>query len=225
MLLYSLFLVMHESQLLRDLLIYIFPQLKPNDFPEIDFEQSSDAWFETWLSEYTIAHEYVIDCDYRDWANAFDLKLNFLAIHHQPIAIDTTLDEIYEFFEQLQEEEQSFADFIEQDADPFTDELPLVEDEFEQQQSESFYFEPSDDILELTVVIVENLLNRILQHGFNVIAIMHPHKFQFILSHAKPSALQDLTMLFEDAYSIPQVRLFLSDDYSNHQFAHLISKL
>ena len=220
---------MHESQLLRDLLIYIFPKLKPEDFPEIDLEQTSDAWFETWLADSTLAHEYVVDCEYRDWANAFDLKLNFLDIHQKPVAIDQTLDEIYAFFEQLQEEEQSFADFVEDPSENHQEqvELGLAEDieALELAENQSFYFEPSDDVLELTVVIVENLLNTILRHGFNVIAIMQPHKFQFILSHANPTVLQDLTMLFEDAYSIPQVRLFLSDEYSHHQFAHLIGKL
>lgn len=221
---------MHPSQLLRDLLIYIFPKLQPHDFPQIDVHESSDAWFETWLSEYPIAHEYVIDCDYRDWANAFDLKLNFLSVLEKPIEIDQTLDEVYDFFEQLHEEEQAFSDFIEQEtipSDNAVDELILLQydEDLELDQVESFYFEPSDDVLELTVVIVENLLNTILRNGFNVIAIMHPHKFQFILSHAKPSALQDLTFLFEEAYSVPQVRLFLSDDYSHHQFAHLVGKL
>lgn len=221
---------MHESQLLRDLLIYIFPKLQPHDFPEINLDQSSDAWFETWLSEYPIAQEYVLDCDYRDWANAFDLKLNFLAIHQKPLEIDSTLDEIYEFFEQLQDEEQAFADFVEQEPDATpesADELIFMQDEedIELEEIESFYFEPSDDVLELTVVIVENLLNSILRNGFNVIAIMHPHKFQFILSHAPANALRDLTLLFEDAYSVPQVRLFLSEEYSHHQFAHLVGKL
>ena len=178
---------MHESQLLRDLLIYIFPKLKPEDFPEIDLEQTSDAWFETWLADSTLAHEYVVDCEYRDWANAFDLKLNFLDIHQKPVAIDQTLDEIYEFFEQLQEEERSFADFVEDPSENHQEqvELGLAEDieALELAENQSFYFEPSDDVLELTVVIVENLLNTILRHGFNVIAIMQPHKFQFILSH------------------------------------------
>ena len=221
---------MHESQLLRDLLIYIFPQLQPDDFPAINLKQSSDAWFEKWLSEYSIAQHYVIDCEYRDWANAFDLKLNFLSVLQKPIEIDQTLDEVYDFFEQLHEEEQAFADFIEPlpepSSDPVDELLFMAEDDaLELEQVESFYFEPSDDVLELTVVIVENLLNSILRHGFNVIAIMQPHKFQFILTQAKASALQDLTMLFEDAYSVPQVRLFLSAEYSQHQFAHLIGKL
>ncbi len=221
---------MHESQLLRDLLIYIFPKLQPDDFPAINLDQSSDAWFETWLSEYPIAQEYVIDCEYRDWANAFDLKLNFLSVLEKPIEIDQTLDEVYDFFERLHEEEQTFADFVEpspeHSSNPIDELLLIAEDNaFELEQVESFYFEPSDDVLELTVVIVENLLNTILRNGFNVIAIMQPHKFQFILSHAPAAVLEDLTLLLEDAYSIPQVRLFLRAEYSHHQFAHLVGKL
>jgi hypothetical protein len=218
---------MHESQLIRDLLIYIFPKLTPEDFPAIDFEQTSDAWFETWLDQYPLAQEYVVDCEYQDWANAFDLKLNFLDIHQKPIAIDQTLDEIYDFFEHLQAEEQAFSDFVdaEDEHQDLEASLLLEEEEFALEEDQSFYFEPNDDILELTVVIVENLLNTILRSGFNVIAMMHPHKFQFILSHADKSVLQDLSQLFEDAYSSPQVRLFLSAEYSHHQFNHLIGKL
>ena len=209
---------MHESQLLRDLLIYIFPQLQPQDFPHIDLEQSSDAWFETWLNQHRLAHQYVIDCDYQDWANSFDVQLNFLDVIKKPIPIDSTLDEIYEFFEQFEAE-----DFEDQD-DYIEDEDALHgNDEF--LEPYSHYFEPSDDVLEPTVVIVENLLNCILSHGYHVLAIMHPYKFQFILSDQKSSALTDLSMLFEDAYSPQQVRLFLTDDYSHHQFAHLIGKL
>ncbi len=207
---------MHESQLLRDLLIHIFPQLTPDDFPAIDIEQNSATWFETWLEEFSVAQDYILDCHYQEWANAFDMKLNFLAINHtKPIAIDATLDEVYSFFEELEEQQQLDAEEMGEDED---DEPPY-------ELPESFYFEQQDGILEMTIVIVENLLNTILRHGINVIAILHPQQFQFILSHGKTQPLQDLNHVLQATYSPARVRLFLSEDYSHHQFAHLIGKL
>lgn len=209
---------MHESQLLRDLLIYIFPKLKPHDFPDIELEQSADAWFDVWLNHHAQAHEYVIDCDYQDWANCFDLKLNFLDVIKKPIPIDSTLDQIYEFFEQFEVEELE-----NEEIDVDHEETWHVDEEFF--EPESYYFEPNDDVLEPTIVIVENLLNCILSYGFDVVAMMHPYKFQMILSQGKANALNDLGLMLAEAYAPEQVRVFLSDNYSHHQFAHLIGKL
>lgn len=210
---------MHESQLLRDLLIHIFPQLTPQDFPHIHLEQHGDAWFEQWLQESDLAPQYILECDYRDWANAFDLKLNFLNItNSKPILIDPILDEIYEFFETL---EQQFEELEPKDLDSTI--FELNDEQIEQQ--EVCYFESNEDMLDATIVIVENLLNAILRTGFNVIAILHPHKFQFILSQAGNQPLEDLTLLLQEAFSAPQVRFFSADTYSHHQFSYLIGKL
>lgn len=206
---------MHQSQLLRDVLIQLFPQLKPNDFPPSHTEQDLHAWFETWLAEFSVAQEYVLDCSYDEWSNAFDMKLNFLAINDKkPVAIDSTLDEIYAFFEELQQQQQQDAEELGEEAFEPAPEFP-----------ESFYFEQQDGILEMTIVIVENLLNTILRNGLNVVALLRPDQFIFILSHAQPTELEKLTHLLQEAYSPPQVRLFLASEYSHHQFAHLIGKL
>lgn len=212
---------MYLTQSIRDLLCYLFPQLSSQDFPRIDHTTIPSLWLEQWRQQYFhIASQYILDCEYRDWANCFDLKLNLLHVNHcQPIAIDATLDEIYDFLDHLTSEILSFDPPQDSEKPLFqihNEENNFLDDEYPFEETTAFEF---------SHIIIENLLNAILRQGINVIHIDYLHKFQLILYRGAETSFEDLATLLYKVYHSDSVRLYCASTYYHQQFPHLIGKL
>lgn len=200
---------------IAQLLMQIFPQLSTYDFRQLNPQASIAQQLEQW-QQHDIAHDYMIDCDFSNWANELDLKIKFLELNAQhPIEIDQTLDTLYDFFEELEQQQEDY-DLLLNDDSAFSD------DDGYETLNEDDDVEVSEDILSVETIILQNLLNCLLRQGINVLLLEYPHKFQMILNQGKAGHMQLLRTLLLEADLDAQ--LYLAKEYSHQQFPYLIGK-
>ena len=199
---------------MTQLLMQIFPQLTSHDFKNLNPLSTAGEQLQQWLEQHDIAKDYLLECEFSDWANSFDLKLNLLDVNaQQPIAIDSTLDQLYDFFEEMENELEDYPDFAQEAL-------------FNSDDPDQEYLMDEDDVVEeifsVETIILQNLLNCILRNGLNVLLIEYPERFQMILNRGKSAHMQLLqTLLQEDEVNSC---LYLAKHYHHGQFPYLIGK-
>lgn len=205
----------NELTLIRDLIIYLFPQLSASDFPSPTHFDSLREWLDEWQTHFEISHFYCLECDIFNWANSFDIKLHGLSVLQDTyIPIDDVLDRIYDFLEQLEDEYQQnhlsstnqldFSAWLDDEQD-----LTELDQEME--------------IIPTLEMIYENLIFTLLNHGFNVLLIARAEQFQLILTKQASPALYDLGMLMQSIASDDlDIHVFLHQDLNEDDFSYLI---
>lgn len=201
--------IMPTSQEVLDQFIKVFPELKPSDFPPVGSEDSAYWWLIKWQSDYEISTKYIASSEYKDWWWHIDKSLNDLSTtEDKKLNIKPTLDKMYAYIEQFEDEENSGAE----------NDLLTYEDLFGDDDSLT--------IEEIYSMYYENVVSEILKHNFDVIGVDNGESANFILAERNNPELDKLAELLSEVWGDSYVSLYRAKDYpEKYKFKFSIENL
>ncbi|MFC2994723.1 hypothetical protein ACFODO_05420 [Acinetobacter sichuanensis] len=197
---------MSEQEQLRNVFIEIFPDLRIQDFPEINTKDYSNTWLMDWKTNYECAQKIIASCEFSNFSWLLEQHFKALTIvKSSGYNVSNILKDIFSYIEQFEDQ---------------TDHALIDLNELE--YDASFFDEDELSFEEQYAIAIDNITSDILQHNLNVIVIEHGENIDFILSQATFKALSKLEKILKMIYDNSDITLYYHTHQQDYSFEFLL---
>lgn len=197
---------MSEQEQLRNVFIEIFPDLRIQDFPEINTKDNSNTWLMDWKTNYECSQKIIASCEFSNFSWLLEQHFKALTIvKSSGYNVSNILKDIFSYIEQFEDQtDHALIDLneLEYDASFFDDDELSFEEQY--------------------AIAIDNITSDILQHNLNVIVIEHDENIDFILSQATFEALSKLEKILKMIYDNNDVTLYHHTHQQDYSFEFLL---
>lgn len=197
---------MSEQEQLRNVFIEIFPDLRIQDFPEINTKDNSNIWLMDWKTNYECSQKIIASCEFSNFSWLLEQHFKALTIvKSSGYNVSNILKDIFSYIKQFEDQtDHALIDLneLEYDASFFDDDELSFEEQY--------------------AIAIDNITSDILQHNLNVIVIEHDENIDFILSQATFEALSKLEKILKMIYDNSDVTLYHHTHQQDYSFEFLL---